>query len=153
MLVREIMTSNIEMIPPTTSVRNAAIHMAKCEVGALPIGVENVAQGIVTDRDIVVRAIATGEDPDETPISSIMTTHIVSITDDQDVNEAMRLMDANRVGQLIVMNVSGELCGIVSLCELKRHIETLTKRGSILESVSATAKAAAVRSAGLTAPQ
>lgn len=148
MLVREIMTSNIEILPPTTTVRNAAVLMAKCEVGALPIGVDQVAQGIVTDRDIVVRAIATGEDPDETPVSNIMTPHVVSVTDDQDASEAMRLMKANNVGQLIVMNLSGELCGIVTCAQLKQHTETASAKASVLDSLRTTATAPAV-SAGL----
>lgn len=153
MRVKEIMTPDVALIPPTTSVRNAAVRMAQSEIGMLVVGASGVPQGIVTDRDIVIRAIAIGEDPDEMPVSNVMSPRVLTISDDHDIEEAFRLMHLHKVRRLPVIDEVGSLCGIVSLGDIAQRSSRTTACGEALAQICTPEPSAALSPANLGSPR
>ena len=116
--IADIMSTDVRTIQPQDSLRRAAQCMQELDVGALPVCDGERLLGMVTDRDITVRAIADGLDPDEACVSDIMTPDVESCTADQDAEEAKRLMGARQVRRLPVVDRDRKLVGIVSLGDL-----------------------------------
>jgi CBS domain-containing protein len=142
MQVKEIMTQGVECIRPDDSIAAAARKMKDLDVGALPVcGGDDRLIGMVTDRDITVRATADCRDPSGTCVKDVMTLHIISVFDDQDVAEAARLMKENQVRRLVVLNRAKRLVGIVSLGDLAVDTRDEELVGTTLEAVSEPAGA------------
>jgi CBS domain-containing protein len=118
MKVREIMTSNARCVGPETTLTEAARQMSDQDVGALPVCDNDRLAGMITDRDIAVRAVARGADPKSTRVRDAMTDGIVFIYEDQDVEEAARLFEAKKIRRLPVLNREKRMVGIVSLGDL-----------------------------------
>src|ERR1041384_2509567 len=102
--IREIMTADPRCIGPEETLVTAAKLMNELDVGALPICDHDRLVGMLTDRDIVVRCVAEGCDPNQTKIRDAMTAGIVYIYEDQDVEEATRLFEVKRIRRLPVLN-------------------------------------------------
>src|SRR5687768_3608505 len=113
--VRDIMTAGAHCVAPNTKLTEAAKLMGELDVGALPVCDNDRLAGMVTDRDITVRAVAHGRDPNQTTVQDAMTGGIVFIYDDQDVEEAARLFEAKRIRRLPVLNREKRMIGIISL--------------------------------------
>jgi CBS domain-containing protein len=118
MLVKEIMTHNAEVITPDDTLEQAAKKMVDLNIGPLPVCEGNRVVGILTDRDITVRATAAGCDPKTTLVSEAMSYDVVSCHEDQDVSEAAAIMKEKQIRRLLVMNEAQNLVGIVSLADL-----------------------------------
>ena len=118
MKVRDIMTSNVRCIAPNTSLKEAATLMRDLDVGALPICDNDRLAGMLTDRDIAVKGVTRGRDPDKTLALDAMTEGIVFIYEDQDVGEAARLFETKKIRRLPVLNRQKRMVGIVSLGDL-----------------------------------
>ena len=86
MKVKDIMTKNVASVRPESTVFEAAGLMQKLNVGSIPVCDQNGVVGIVTDRDIVLRNVTAGADPKTTPVSSIMTTGVATVSPDTDVD-------------------------------------------------------------------
>jgi CBS domain-containing protein len=137
MFVKEIMTGNVTCIRPDTLLEEAARKMRDLNVGPLPIcGDDDRLAGIVTDRDITVRAVAEGKNPRTTRVREIMTPGVVYCFEDQDVTEAARLMEEKKIRRLVVLNRSKRLVGIVSLGDLAIDTHDQRLAGEALEAVS-----------------
>lgn len=121
MTLKEIMTSQVSTVEAGLSVREAALEMANTDVGTLPVVDGKEIVGILTDRDITVRAVAPGLDPDQTPVRDVMTPQIVCCLEDDSVEDAAALMRQNQVRRLVVLDGQGRLAGIVSLADLARR--------------------------------
>src|SRR5688500_13063403 len=105
MQVKDVMTRGVECITPRESIADAAKKMKKLDVGALPIcGDNDRLAGIITDRDITIRAIADGCEPGQTCVDEVMTPGIVFCFDDDDVAEAAHLMEDRQIRRLAVLN-------------------------------------------------
>jgi CBS domain-containing protein len=131
------MTHGTECIRPDTTVQDAAQKMRDLDVGVLPIcGDDDRLVGMLTDRDITVRAVAEGLDPWTTKARDVMTPSIIYVFDDQDVTEAGRLMRENQVRRLIVLNRQKRLVGILSLGDLAVDTGDDELAGMTLEAVS-----------------
>lgn len=120
MQIREIMTPNPEEIPVMESVALAAEKMKKLDVGAIPVYSEDRKNivGMVTDRDIVTRAVAEHRNPAETSIRDIMSKDMVTCMEDTDIDEAVQTMKEKKVRRLIITNARGETVGILSLGDI-----------------------------------
>ena len=118
MEVKQIMSREVEVIHSHIPVQTAAEKMKALDVGMLPVRDGDLLVGTVTDRDIVVRAIAGGKDPSTTEIKEILTPDVVYCFEDQDVREAAQLMQENNIRRLIVLNRDKRLAGIVSIRDL-----------------------------------
>ena len=128
MQVKDIMTCNAETINSDANLIEAAGKMKSLEVGALPVWETDKLIGVVTDRDIVVRAIAEGRDALKTPVSEIMTQRVLSCFEDDNIQEAARIMEENSVHRLVVLDSDYKPAGFISLSDfaVKSHDEHLT---------------------------
>jgi CBS domain-containing protein len=116
MKVGQLMTRDVECTRPDASVYEAARLMKDLDIGSLPVrGERDQLVGILTDRDIVVRGVAEGHDPVMTRVQSVMTQKVVTVFDDQDVTDAVRLMEAHQIRRIVVVDRSSRIVGIVSL--------------------------------------
>jgi len=136
MLVKDIMTVNVEVISPGDTLEQAARRMEELDVGPLPVCEGKRVVGMLTDRDITVRATAAGCDPKTTLVSDTMSQDVIGCYEDQDLREAARLMTEKQVRRLLVMNRSGELVGIVSLGDLATDVGDPRQPGEVLKQVS-----------------
>jgi len=140
MQINEIMTEDVSCVGPEATLQEAAQKMRDRDVGPLPICDNDRLIGMVTDRDIVVRAIADGHDPATTSVRSVMTEGIEYCFEDDDVEEAARLMKKSQVRRLAVLNHDKRLVGIVSLGDLAVHMRDDEEVGETLEEISEPAK-------------
>jgi len=137
MNVKDVMTAGVECIRPSDSIAAAAAKMSDLDVGVLPVcGEGDRLVGMISDRDITVRAVATGQDPKVTHVSDVMTPDIVYCYEDQDVAEAAELMKENQIRRLVVLNRTKGLVGIVSLGDLAVKTGDDAMSGEALERVS-----------------
>jgi CBS domain-containing protein len=116
--IAEVMTRDVEVIAPDASLQRAAQMMDELNVGALPVCDGKDLVGMITDRDITVRATAIGLRPSDTCVSEIMTEQTRWCTEDQSTDEVMKQMGDVQIRRLPVMNAAHELVGIVSLGDL-----------------------------------
>jgi len=130
------MTHNVESVSPGDTLEQAARRMEELNVGPLPVCEGPRVVGMLTDRDITVRATAAGCDPKTTLVCDVMTQDVVSCTEDQDVCEAARLMEEKQIRRLLVMNPGKDLVGIVSLGDLATEAPDHTQPGEVLKKVS-----------------
>src|ERR671925_974151 len=121
MQLKDIMTPGVEVIAPEASLSEAAEKMRHLDIGPLPVCEGERVVGMLTDRDITVRAVAAGRDPRMTHVRDIMTPDVVYGFEDQDVQDAVRLMEQYQIRRLPVLNRSKRLVGIVSLGDLAVH--------------------------------
>lgn len=117
MKIRECMTEDVRIAKPEATLRDAAMAMATLDVGLLPVTDGSRLIGMVTDRDIAVRGVAMGMDPDS-PIGNVMTTDVKYCFDDEDVAEVLENMGDIQVRRLLVLDRDKRLVGIVSLGDL-----------------------------------
>ena len=118
MKLREIMSAHVVRIHPEESVAVAARMLNHYNVGILPVvGSNGRLCGLVTDRDIVTRCLASGKAAEETPVTDIMTRRIVVARPDTEAADAAAIMGAKQIRRLPVME-NGKLCGMVSLGDL-----------------------------------
>ena len=124
MKIRELMSKTVVRIHPEESVAVAARALAHYNIGILPVcGNDGRLCGLVTDRDIVTRCLASGRSPAVTPVREVMTTQILSARPDMDAAAAAGLMGRAQIRRLPVLE-NGRLCGMVSLGDLARREET-----------------------------
>jgi CBS domain-containing protein len=119
MRVREVMTKGVECAHSNESIADAAKRMQQLNVGSLPVVSDNhKLVGIITDRDITVRATADASDPSATSVRDIMTPHVTFCFEDQNLGDAAHLMEEKQVRRLVVLDREQHLVGIVSLGDL-----------------------------------
>jgi CBS domain-containing protein len=118
MQLREIMTTDVEVVRPETSVSQAAQKMLSIGVGALPVCEGQRLVGMVTDRNITIRATAYGHDPNTTPVRNYMSSDLICCFEDQDIKEAEELMRQRRVPRLPILTREKQIAGIVALDDL-----------------------------------
>jgi len=124
MKIRDVMTDRVVKIHPEESVSVAARTLQHYNIGALPVcGYDGALCGVVTDRDLVTRCLASGQKPETMKVRDVMTNQVVSANPDMDAGAAAHLMGSRQVRRLPVVE-NGKLCGMVSLGDLARQEET-----------------------------
>ncbi|MDO8542576.1 MAG: CBS domain-containing protein [Opitutaceae bacterium] len=118
MKIREIMTPDVQCVGPDENLVDAAGLMRQLDVGVLPVCEGDQVVGMLTDRDIAIRAVAAGCDPNTTPVSEIMTPGVVCVYDDQDLSDAVRVMENHQIRRAAVMSHDQRLVGILSLGDI-----------------------------------
>ena len=128
MQVKNFMTSNVETINAQANLVEAARRMKLLEIGSLPVWDGEQIIGMVTDRDIIERAIAEDLSSLSTYVSEIMTPEVCSCYEDDDITEAAQMMERNQIHRLLVLNSSNVPVGIVTLADVavKTHDEHMT---------------------------
>ena len=128
MKVREVMSKDVSVVSPDDTIQKAATLMEKVDCGALPVGENDRLVGIITDRDIALRAVAKGQAPDRCTVREVMSPGIKYVFDDQTINAAAKSMSDQQIHRLPVLNRQKRLVGIVSLGDLGwRHSESAAK--------------------------
>ena len=117
MQVREAMTTDVRTLDPDQTLQEAARMMAECDVGSLPIGEGGRLVGMVTDRDITIRAVAQGKSAD-THVRDIMTKDVKYCFEDEDIEHVARNMGDIQVHRLVVLDRTKQLVGIVALADI-----------------------------------
>ncbi|MDH5473854.1 MAG: CBS domain-containing protein [Gammaproteobacteria bacterium] len=134
MKVRDIMTTRVESVKPTTVLRHAARRMSEFNVGSMPVVDDNgKLLGIITDRDISVYAIAMGHDPQSTEVQKVMTKDVITCIADMDLADAAALMKNKHIRRLAVMD-NDLLAGFLSVDDLARASYDLA--GAVLEAAT-----------------
>jgi CBS domain-containing protein len=119
MRLSSIMTGSVQSVAPGATLAEAARKMASQDIGSLPVcSGRSAVVGIITDRDITVRAIARGLDPNRTSVQDVMTREVLSCRADSDAEEACRLMERNHVRRIVVTDGDDAPIGVVSLGDL-----------------------------------
>jgi len=135
--VSEVMTRGIEKISPAATLEQAAKQMKEHNVGLLPVVDEEKVVGVVTDRDIVLRAVSARLRPEMTRVRDVMTAKVIFCHEDEDITQASLLMERNLVHRLIVLDRNEKLAGIVSLSDLAAKAKSAAFAGKVLAEVSA----------------
>lgn len=136
MQVQDLMTHDVEVVRPDTSLREAAEKMRTLNVGVMPVCDGRKLLGMLTDRDITVRATALGRDPNSTTAGDTMTPDVAFCYEDQDVREAAELMQQLQVRRIPIVNREKELVGIISLGDIAVDHGSDKLTGSVIEDVS-----------------
>lgn len=136
MLVKEVMTHNPKAIDANTTLHEAAYLMKEMRVGCLPVFDDGRLAGMLTDRDIVMRAVAKGLDPTKTPVREAASWLVFSCPEDAHIDDAARIMEENKVRRLPVLNKEGQLVGLVSLTDIALETHDGWLVDEVLERVS-----------------
>jgi CBS domain-containing protein len=134
--IAEVMSGRPRAVTPQTSVREAARLMDEEDVGSLPV-VDQGARlvGIVTDRDLAVRVIARGSDPEETEVGEVASKDIVALTPEHDLDEALTLMAREQVRRLPIVAGENELVGMLAQADVARATKD-KPTGQVVEAIS-----------------
>ena len=136
MKVKEVMTQTVIRISPEESAAVAARTLTHYNIGALPVcGGDGRLCGVLTDRDIVTRCLAAGQQPEKTLVRSIMTNNVVSVRPDMDLGVAASLMARRQVRRLPVVE-NGSLCGMISIGDLSRNEQSAPDATDALAEIS-----------------
>jgi CBS domain-containing protein len=125
MRVSEAMTRDVRVANPGQSIRDAAKMMAEIDAGAVPVGENDRLVGMITDRDIAIRAVAHGKGPD-TPVREVMSSEVKYCFEDEDLEHVAKNMGDIQVRRLPVVNRDKRLVGIVALGDIARKEDAKT---------------------------
>jgi len=117
MKVSEAMTRDVRVANPNETIRDAARVMAEINAGSLPVGENDRLVGVITDRDIAVRAVAEGKEP-TTKVREVMSQEVLYCFEDQDLDDVAKNMGDVKVRRMPVVNRDKRLVGIISLGDL-----------------------------------
>jgi CBS domain-containing protein len=131
----DIMTKDVRTANSEMTLREAAAMMRDGDMGSVPVVDAGKLVGIVTDRDIVVRCVSQGKGP-ESPVREAMTTEIFSVSPDNFVFEAIRLMGDKQVRRIPVVTEAGELAGIIAMADVALEMEDEREIAETLEEIS-----------------
>jgi CBS domain-containing protein len=134
MNVKDVMTRDVTACAPSATVKDAAGLMARDDIGPVPVVEDGRLAGIVTDRDIVIRVVAEGRDPNTTTVGEIATKDIVTVSPDDDLEDALRLLAENQVRRLPAVE-GDRLVGIVAQADIAR-LGKDSKTGEVVEEIS-----------------
>jgi CBS domain-containing protein len=133
--IRDLMTANPCTIGADKSVAYAAKMMRDEDVGLAPIVEGDKLIGTLTDRDIAVRVVAEGKDPNQTTVREVASTNLVTIDPQQDLDEALRLMAKHQVRRLPVVEEDGRLVGVVAQADVAREGDD-AQTGQVVQEIS-----------------
>lgn len=134
MKIRELMSHDVELVDPNSTIRDAALKMRAEDIGALPVGENDRLIGMITDRDIVTRCTAEDHNPGKCRVRDAMSKKICYCFEDDDLDAAAHIMAEHQVRRLPVLNSSKRLVGMISLGDLSHCESSLLK--STLEGIS-----------------
>jgi CBS domain-containing protein len=133
--VQDVMSTRPRCVSPDTPVTEAAELMESEDVGSLPVLEGDELAGMITDRDIVIRAIARGKDPRGMPVREVSTRDVVAIRGDEDLSEALKLMASHQVRRLPVVDESNHLVGVLAQADVAMEAREKTV-GELVEEIS-----------------
>jgi CBS domain-containing protein len=136
MQLRDVMTTEVRLVDPATSLKEAAAMMRDGDFGLLPVGEHDRLVGTITDRDIAIRAVASGKDPNRATVRDAMSDGIFYCFDDQSVDEVAAMMGEKQVRRLPVLDRNKRMVGIVALGDLATKDGADDNAGEALSGIS-----------------
>jgi CBS domain-containing protein len=133
--IKDVMTSNPCTIDADKSIAYAAKMMRDEDVGLAPIVEGEKLIGMLTDRDIAIRVVAEGRNPDQVKVADVASKEVVTIDPQQDLDEALRIMAKHQVRRLPVVEEDGKLVGVVAQADIAREGDD-TQTGKLVEEIS-----------------
>ena len=134
--IKDLMACDPEFISADATLEEAAEKMSKIDCGVLPVGDEDNIEGIITDRDIVIRAIAKGKDPANETVKTHMTKVVYRCKESVTLQQAAQQMQKHKVCRLIVEDNSGEATGMLSLGHILRENTDAAEVSNVIELVA-----------------
>lgn len=135
MQVNKLMTRDVRIAAPDQTLQQAARLMAELDAGALPVGENDRLVGMITDRDIAIRGVGQGLDPN-TPVREVMSPDVKYVFEDQEIDEVSIVMSQLQVRRLPVVNRDKRLVGILALGDIATSERTIDEAGEALSGVS-----------------
>ena len=135
MKLKDIMTPIVEVVHPDTALQDCARKMKANDIGSIPVCDGDRLVGMVTDRDLVIRAFAEGLSPNDIAVREVMSSPIVFAFEDEDVASAARIMEVKQIRRLAVLNHKRRLVGIVSLGDVAAKTGNEALSGEILQKI------------------
>lgn len=132
--IRDLMTGNPSSCERTTPVAEAAKVMAREDVGPVPVVDGDRLVGLVTDRDLVVRVLAEGRDPQSTTVGEVASSDLVTVSPDDSLDQALKLLAQHQVRRLPVVE-DDRLVGVVAQADIARHADEV-QTGEVVEEIS-----------------
>jgi len=139
MKLKDIMAQNVETVRPDITLKECAEKMKRRNVGVLPVVEGKKPIGVITDRDITLRAVAEGADVNKTKAREVMTREPYFVYEDQTINEACELMEKNKIRRLIVLNREGALAGVLTLNDVTVKAKETKRSAQVLRKIAAAA--------------
>lgn len=136
MKVSDVMHPGVHWVEPGTPIIEIARLMRDQDIGSLPVGENDRLVGMVTDRDIVCRGVAQGFDCSTMAARDVMSSGIIYCRDNEEIDDAVRIMEQHQIRRLPVINDDKRMVGILSLGDIS-HAASQQLSGEILQSVSA----------------
>jgi CBS domain-containing protein len=140
MQVKDIMTRNVEVVRPDATLQEAARKMKDLDVGAIPVCDGRKLQGMLTDRDITIRATAEGIDPKQARVQDTMTPEVYYCFENQSVEDAALLMMEKQVRRIPIVNEDRDLVGIIALGDVAVDSQDDQLSGATLDEISKPSK-------------
>lgn len=134
-LLKDIMSKQADYLAPNASLQSASTQMQKGDMGFLPIKENGILIGVVTDRDITIRGVAKGLDPNAT-IDKVMTKKVVSMLETDSIAMAAILMQEKQIRRLVILDKNKGIVGIVSLSDIATKYNDIDLCGKIICTVS-----------------
>ena len=135
MKVKQAMHGGVEWVEAETPLREVAKRMKDYDIGAIPVGENDRLVGMVTDRDIVCRALANGREPSNLTARDVMSKGITYCRDSEDIEDAVRIMEKQEIRRLPVLNKDKRMVGMLSLGDLS-HATSHEIVGEVMEAVA-----------------
>lgn len=135
MKVRDIMTAKVASVTPEASLENVAKLMAETNIGSVPVCQGKTIMGLITDRDIVIRGVAKGQNPTAMKAKNVMSANIISVSPDTDAHEAANKMSEHQIKRLPVIE-NGQLAGMLALGDLAIESIHVDEAGNALNGIS-----------------
>ncbi len=135
----DVMTRNPVSARPDDSVASVARLMKENDIGPVPIVNDDNSKrlvGIVTDRDLAIKVVAAGRDPQTTPVSEVMTTNVITCRDDDDIETALDAMSTQQLRRIPVVDDGNMLLGIIAQADIATRMDSPEKTGEVVKDIS-----------------
>ncbi len=134
--VSEVMTRGIDPVDPSATVQEAATQMAELDVGAVLVGTAEALEGILTDRDIIVRVVVEGRNPAEVQVREVMSPTVFSCKPDDSVEGAFAHMRERQIRRMPVLDESGRPVGVVTMSDVAKRVASPEQMREALRDIS-----------------
>ncbi|MGD2011163.1 MAG: CBS domain-containing protein [Desulfobacterales bacterium] len=135
MLAKDVMTTKVEYVSEKQTLKEAAELMQEKDVGELPVVTNSEAVGIITDRDIVTRAVSHGLDPNTTKVIDAMSEGVVACGETDDILQIVGMMGSQKIRRLPVVDIDNKMTGVISISDLAMHMNE-SMVGDLLRQIS-----------------
>ncbi len=131
--VKDLMAANPALIAPDATLQEAARKMQELDCGFLPVGSAGKAEGILTDRDIIIRAVAEGKNPAQEKVRDYMTKEVCACEEGDTLEDAAEIMNENSVSRLVVRDGSGKISGVLTFGRIIRSNDNREETSTVVD--------------------